>query len=366
MFWKVFLLFMVVVFAVTCLAACLSSSGEEDHSSDIESSEVSGVESSETSEMEISSGVAESSEVVDSSSKVDNTQSSLADSSQEYVARPKNPEKLSDELENKIKEDWFYKLNSESSIDYNDITMINDWTVDYFGTYNNCVAVMIWGSRGVDGAERDITIDDVVFHYRDGNRMEVWKDGNFLKLADAFEQGLLTREDIQDIEYYYRTGSPLLRAMPKYSLTKREAALEGKSVSFTNGDAKVTVPYEYYVADGFKPHLLVIKSMDDLNVVKEKISGFSAEYDSEFFGDNALIVAMDIISSISYEIESVSLVKDNGELCIERTMKGPKNGIALGAIKEVLHVFEVKRADLSDVKTFSLYEKWGEVCSSGI
>ena len=47
----------------------------------------------------------------------------------------------------------------------------------YYGTYNNCVAVMISDAyHGYTQALREVTIGEVLFHYNNGNSIIIYKD----------------------------------------------------------------------------------------------------------------------------------------------------------------------------------------------
>jgi hypothetical protein len=89
---------------------------------------------------------------------------------------PKDPEELSDETENAIKETRVYDIRNDSQ---NPIkrAKTDDVSISrYYGTYNTCVAVMLDEAYYCyTDALRDITIDGIPFHYKDGNNILVWK-----------------------------------------------------------------------------------------------------------------------------------------------------------------------------------------------
>jgi hypothetical protein len=72
----------------------------------------------------------------------------------------------------------------------------------YYGTYNGCVAVMITSGPAIQ-ASWDIIIADTLFGYADGWEITAWKAGRFYELSEAYERGLLTREDIRSIAYIH-------------------------------------------------------------------------------------------------------------------------------------------------------------------
>ena len=73
--------------------------------------------------------------------------------------------------------------------------------VEYcYGTYDDCVFVMMIGEGiSTSQANRDVEVGGVMFHYRDGNYIEVWKDGEFYSLEEAYEQGLISDADLTEV-----------------------------------------------------------------------------------------------------------------------------------------------------------------------
>ena len=73
--------------------------------------------------------------------------------------------------------------------------------VEYcYGTYDDCVFVMMVG-EGISTTQalRDVEVGGVMFHYRDGDSIEVWRDGEFYSLEEAYEQGYVTVESLQEV-----------------------------------------------------------------------------------------------------------------------------------------------------------------------
>lgn len=74
------------------------------------------------------------------------------------------------------------------------------WVEYCYGVYDDSVPVMMDGREvATSHAERDVEIGKVVFHYRDGKSIEVWKDGDFYTLEEAYEQGLITEDHLHEI-----------------------------------------------------------------------------------------------------------------------------------------------------------------------
>ena len=119
-----------------------------------------------------------------------------------YVPKPKDPAVLSEEQENKIKEDYLFELRDlqeeyggEYSIDGVSITA-------YYGTYNGSVVLSIRDSYfPTVAAIWDVEVGGINFIY--GNGICIWNNGIFYGFTAAYEQGLLTQENLRDIAYYH-------------------------------------------------------------------------------------------------------------------------------------------------------------------
>ena len=92
-----------------------------------------------------------------------------------FVPMSKNPEVLSNETEKAIKETIVYDVRKEDPVSGGEIKIINITIQNYYGTYNNCVAVMISGARPYNAEICEIEIDGVLFHYNNGNRIIIFK-----------------------------------------------------------------------------------------------------------------------------------------------------------------------------------------------
>ena len=47
--------------------------------------------------------------------------------------------------------------------------------------------------------EREIEIGTVVIHYRNGNDIMIWRDGKFISLQKAYQEGWITEENLREI-----------------------------------------------------------------------------------------------------------------------------------------------------------------------
>lgn len=70
----------------------------------------------------------------------------------------------------------------------------------YEGTYDGAVVVLMNGTLYSSVKwKREIYLAGYVFTYYGGNTAEVWKDGKFYSIEDAYYNGILTKEHIDEI-----------------------------------------------------------------------------------------------------------------------------------------------------------------------
>ena len=125
----------------------------------------------------------------------------------EYMPRPKNPEVLSPETEEKIKQTYVKEIiNGEIDMSFDSI-----YIDKYYGTYDGCVAVMMhdtYKCSSFNDMIWEVYVADVLITYMSGNRIKIWKKNQFYDMQTAYDKGLLTREDIQSIAYYQSHRDP--------------------------------------------------------------------------------------------------------------------------------------------------------------
>ncbi len=98
----------------------------------------------------------------------------------DFAPTPKIPTELSMTVKENIKEDKAYSLRNQIRPNgkplFPDATA-NDITIDrYYGTYNNCVALMLSNSYvNYPDAVWNEKIAGVLFHYADGRSIVIWK-----------------------------------------------------------------------------------------------------------------------------------------------------------------------------------------------
>jgi len=77
----------------------------------------------------------------------------------------------------------------------------------YFGTYNGCVVIAILGDATVCD---NITVADTVFGFPYSAAMLAWKQdektgsGHFYDVREAYDLGLLTKDDVENMYKLYR------------------------------------------------------------------------------------------------------------------------------------------------------------------
>ena len=111
---------------------------------------------------------------------------------------------LSKEIETKIKESYILNFCDKE-------TKINEIIVErYYGNYNGFEVILIKELyKGDNGWDRDIIINNVVFHYAFGNReILLWTGKEFLTLDVAFEKKIITVDDLIKISEIHNKNFP--------------------------------------------------------------------------------------------------------------------------------------------------------------
>ena len=80
-------------------------------------------------------------------------------------------------------------------------------TLRYFGEYDGChVAFIDGGPFDYTPMEAQDMVGGFPFDYVNGQKLEVYKDGQFLTLTKAFEAGWLSEETVGRLWNYYTNG----------------------------------------------------------------------------------------------------------------------------------------------------------------
>ena len=75
----------------------------------------------------------------------------------------------------------------------------------YYGIFNDCVPIMfMMPEMGVYTIE---TVAGVDFHYGGSNKIRIWKDGEFFYIKEAYEQGILTKDQVAELADIHGKGN---------------------------------------------------------------------------------------------------------------------------------------------------------------
>jgi len=79
--------------------------------------------------------------------------------------------------------------------------------VDYYGTYNDHVVFVVSVRNNmVNNIVTHFKVAGVIFRFNVGATIYTWKDGVFVTMTDAYQQGLLTSHDIKNVGDYHRSS----------------------------------------------------------------------------------------------------------------------------------------------------------------
>ena len=123
----------------------------------------------------------------------------------------RNHEGLSEQLERQIRQDYLDDLRSRGN--GSDYTINDVLIAGYYGTYNDCVIVMM----SINNRNQPFNpmlfihrvIADTLFHawpIEENQGIRVWRARRFFNLNDAYNMGILTFDDIRSIAYIYNNG----------------------------------------------------------------------------------------------------------------------------------------------------------------
>lgn len=125
---------------------------------------------------------------------------------------------LSAEKELEIRQAFFEKHSSNP-----DCTLDSIEITSFYGAYNGAYVLFIdaAGFMYATAIEYD-RIEDTVFMYASSHKITVYRDGAFYKLPQAYEEGLLTLEDVHSVSEQCRAESSYYSSyiIPKLSSEK--------------------------------------------------------------------------------------------------------------------------------------------------
>jgi len=112
---------------------------------------------------------------------------------------------LTEEQIETIKMDYVEYFKAEYGEEHVESVTVSDIIVgDYYGPYSSCYSLFI--SHREVGWPDAITSEFVAgyeFVYPDGQTLTVYKDSSFVNLETAYETGLISEDDIQDLYWYF-------------------------------------------------------------------------------------------------------------------------------------------------------------------
>jgi hypothetical protein len=101
---------------------------------------------------------------------------------------------LSEELENQIKQDYYGILNNNS------YTIEDVYIYRLYGMFDGGVGVkMALNGVSLPPAIDIITVEGFTFYFNTGQHIKIWKDGVFYSLQNAYDEGILTINDLEKI-----------------------------------------------------------------------------------------------------------------------------------------------------------------------
>lgn len=108
----------------------------------------------------------------------------------------------SEELVRQIEDDYFAYSHEEGK--YDPAIDTKAPVKYYYGVYNDCVPVMF--AEPETGMGRSVAVADSYFTYPGSNSIQVWKNGQFFSMEDAYGRGLLTKEHVAQIADLHADG----------------------------------------------------------------------------------------------------------------------------------------------------------------
>ncbi|HHW45588.1 MAG TPA: hypothetical protein GXX17_01585 [Clostridiales bacterium] len=122
-----------------------------------------------------------------------------------FIPRPKDPEVLSKEQEDKIKADYVEYLKtihpgdpSVSSLTAEDIAI-----TEYLGTFNGAVAIFITPKDSTyPDSSFEVKVSRITITFPAGPPFYIYKDSQFKEIKDAYEAEWINLFDLRDLKYF--------------------------------------------------------------------------------------------------------------------------------------------------------------------
>ena len=273
------------------------------------------------------------------------------------VITPKSDLQLDEATKQQIKKDYvlFQKQHNPDNALYQNLTVDSVIIDSYHGTYNGCIALFI---REKGQVFADIQIEETIagypFKYGSSYIMSVYKDGEFADVADAYEQGWLTKEDIKAIA---KPGAGVPVSATPTLMISTTASPNWKPISYKVGYSNEVSP-----GDELFNHIAVIQTYAELqalhqtdNVLNRDGVAYTQGYDEDFFADKSLVVVCYETGSISYPVSIENVTKNAHQLCVH--IKTVTNVAGFCAMAEHRLVIEIPKTDLQGVTETLVYHE---------
>lgn len=214
-FWVIIVAVVAVLVTTVCF---MTNPDKDDKESTTTTTESTTKEENTTTQDEITTELTtEESTTEESTTKETTTKA--------YVPTPLVP--LSAQKATKIKQDYLKALidrqgGPDKAGSFNDLT-VDDVNIErYYGTYDNCV--VLWIDRYCSYSSEGETemVAGYRFDYGVDRTTDVYRNGKFLTLKEAYEKGWLSKADIRDVHYYHtkeNASSKVDLSVPRPALT---------------------------------------------------------------------------------------------------------------------------------------------------
>ena len=109
-------------------------------------------------------------------------------------------EKIDIALAYKLREDYSSYLINLLGDAYKDAFPIDEiWVSRYFGNINGCEIVYMGSYLQVTDAERPVEIAGYTIIFPSGQELYAYKDSEFYTIKEAFDSGIIQKEDVYEI-----------------------------------------------------------------------------------------------------------------------------------------------------------------------
>ena len=249
--------------------------------------------------------------------------------SETYQPAPKMPEVLSEETELKIKITATKECREKENIKYAEV---DGFTItQYYGTYGNCVAVMMIDNYSdFMTVELTDTVAGVNFYYPYVNLIKIWRGikqadenesvGAFYTLQEAYENGWLTQDDIMSIAYYHNGGRK-----GNETVMDEDYTPQPKTPEALDDETDLAIKLDFWITNyrEYNPHNITLDQIDYAyygsygKCIVVKIAHFPYPagdvYGEVYYGDVKIIYTNSLMLSVWIPTEDDSLQSEEKE-----------------------------------------------------